>query len=55
MVMIALRLRFKEFEGVLVLQQWPALLKTGLTKVPKIVGISVLTLIKDIFALQGTG
>ena len=51
MVMIALRLRFKEFEGVLVLQQWPALLKTGLTKVAEGVGIGVLELIEYSFEL----
>ena len=51
MVIIPIKLRANKFVGVLVLQQWPALLKTGLTKVAEGVGIGVLELIEYSFEL----
>ena len=51
MVIVSIRLRVKKFVCMVVLQQWPAFLETGLVKVPKGVGISVLLLIEDSLAL----
>ena len=51
MVIPPVKLRANKLVGVFVLQQCPALLETGLTKVPKGVGMRVLELAEDSFEL----